>query len=189
MFIGFPLSIETKLPHERGPYTNLYVTSMFSALNRVFKRPYYLNQPQFMSSHSQVFYIIGVLKTSSIFPGKYLYQSLYFYKVARWRPATLVKKRIRHKQFLVNFAKSLKTSLYTAPPSDTSNNLFDCICFLDVDAVVGIGTVESNAILFTRQRDMIFDVTDPSSLYIKGYIKNFENHDEKRTNTFLKFFE
>ena len=118
-----------------------------------------------------------------------IYRNLNFNKVAFWRPATLLKTRIRHKYFPVNFAKSLRTSFYRTPPSDASNNLLEYICFLDVDAIVGIGTVESNAILFTRQRDMIFDVTDPSSLYIKGYIKNFENHDEKRTNTFLKFFE
>ena len=73
--------------------------------------------------------------------------------------------------------------------SDSSYNFFECICSLDVDAVFGIGTVESNAIVFTRQKDMIFDVTDPSSIYIKGYIKNFENNDKKRTNTFLNFFE
>ena len=88
------------------------------------------------------------------------------------------KKRSRHRHFPVNFAKS----------SESSHNLFESICFLDVDAIFGIGTVESNAIVFTRQTDMIFDVTDPNRLYIKGYIKNFESNDEKRTNTFLNFF-
>ena len=50
------------------------------------------------------------------FTGKHLCQSLFFNKVAVLRPATLLKKRLCHKFFPVNFAKFLrKPSLQTAP--------------------------------------------------------------------------
>ena len=39
------------------------------------------------------------------FTGKHLYQSLFFSKVAGLRPATLLKKRLWHRCFLVKFMK------------------------------------------------------------------------------------
>ena len=44
------------------------------------------------------------------FKGKHLYQSLFFNKVAGHRPVTLLKKRLWHRCFSVNFAKFLRTS-------------------------------------------------------------------------------
>ena len=44
------------------------------------------------------------------FTGKHLCQSLFFNKV---RPATLLKKRLWHRCFLVNFAKFLRTHFLT----------------------------------------------------------------------------
>ena len=41
--------------------------------------------------------------------GFLLLQSLFFNKVAKLRPATLLKKRLWHRRFLVNFAKFLRT--------------------------------------------------------------------------------
>ena len=41
--------------------------------------------------------------------GKYLWQSLFFNKAACLRPATLLKKRLWHRCFSVNFAKFLRT--------------------------------------------------------------------------------
>ena len=42
------------------------------------------------------------------FTGKNLCQSLFFNKVGGLRPGTLLKKRLRHRFFPVNFAKFLK---------------------------------------------------------------------------------
>ena len=51
----------------------------------------------------------GVLRNFTKFTGKHLCQSLFFNKVAGLRPATLLKKRLRHRCFPVNFAKFLRT--------------------------------------------------------------------------------
>ena len=50
----------------------------------------------------------GALKNFTKFPGKPLCQSLFFNKLAVLRPATLLKKRLWHKFFPVNFAKFLR---------------------------------------------------------------------------------
>ena len=55
------------------------------------------------------------------FTGKYLCQSLFFNKVAGLRPATLLKKRLRHRYFPVNFAKFLRTPFLTRIPPVTAS--------------------------------------------------------------------
>ena len=54
---------------------------------------------------------IGVLKNFAKFTGKHLCQSLFFNKVTGLRPSTLLKKRLCHRCFPVNFAKFFKTTL------------------------------------------------------------------------------
>ena len=61
------------------------------------------------SSRPRVFCKIGVLKYFSKFTGKNLCQSVVFSKVAGLKPATLLKKRLWHRCFPVNFEKSLRT--------------------------------------------------------------------------------
>ena len=51
----------------------------------------------------------GVLRNFSKFTGKHLRQSLSFNKVAGLRPATLLKQRLRHRCFPMNFVKFLRT--------------------------------------------------------------------------------
>ena len=60
------------------------------------------------NSHPDVFCKKGVLRNFADFTGKHLCQSLFFKKVAG--PATLLKKRLWHRGFPVNFAKFLRTS-------------------------------------------------------------------------------
>ena len=62
------------------------------------------------SSRPEVFFEKRVLKNFAKFTGKHLCQSLFFKKVAGVRPATLLKKRLWHRCFPVNFAKFLITS-------------------------------------------------------------------------------
>ena len=57
----------------------------------------------FRSSHR-------VLRNFAKFIGKQLCQSLFINKVAGLRPATLLKKKLRHRCFPVNFAKFLGTT-------------------------------------------------------------------------------
>ena len=61
------------------------------------------------SSHQRCFIKTVVLKNFEKLTGKHLYQSLSFNKVEGLRPATLLKKRLWHMCFLVNFAKFLRT--------------------------------------------------------------------------------
>ena len=54
----------------------------------------------------------GVLINFARFTGKHLCQSLLFNKVAVLRPATLLKKRLWHRCFLVNFVKFSRTPFF-----------------------------------------------------------------------------
>ena len=61
------------------------------------------------SSHRRCSVKKGVLRNSAKFTGKHLYQSFFFNKVVDLRPETLLKKRLWHICFPVNFAKFLRT--------------------------------------------------------------------------------
>ena len=61
------------------------------------------------SSHQRCSIKKGVLRNFTKFTGKHLCQSLFFNKVAGLRPATLLKKRLWHRYFPVNFVKFLRT--------------------------------------------------------------------------------
>ena len=55
----------------------------------------------------------GVLRNFAKFTGKHLCQSLFFNKVAGPRPAALLKKRLWHSCFPLNFVKFLRTPFLT----------------------------------------------------------------------------
>ena len=57
----------------------------------------------------EVFCKKALLRNSTKFTGKHVWQSLFFNKVAGLRPATLLKKRLWHRCFPVNFVKFLRT--------------------------------------------------------------------------------
>ena len=63
------------------------------------------------SSRPDVFCEKGVLRNFAKFTGKHLCQGLFFNKVAP--PATVLKKRLWHRCFPVNFAKFLRASFFT----------------------------------------------------------------------------
>ena len=65
------------------------------------------------SSRLEVFCKKGVLRNFAKFTGKHLCQGLFFNIVAGLRPATLLKKRLWHRCFPVNFAKFLRTPFLT----------------------------------------------------------------------------
>ena len=62
------------------------------------------------SSHRRCSIEKGVLKNFAKFTENHLCQSLFFNKVEGLRPKTLLKKRLWHRCFLVNFAKFFRTS-------------------------------------------------------------------------------
>ena len=56
-----------------------------------------------------------VLKNFAKFTGKHLRLSHFLNKVARLRPATLLKMRLRHRSFPVNFVKFFRTDFFIEP--------------------------------------------------------------------------
>ena len=65
------------------------------------------------SSRPEGFCKKAILRNLTKFTGKHLCQSLFFNKVAGLRPATLLKKRLWHRCFPVNFVKFLRAPFYT----------------------------------------------------------------------------
>ena len=72
------------------------------------------------SSHRRCSIELGVVKILTKFTGKHLCQSLF--KVTGLRPATLLKKRLWHRCFHVNFVK-LRV-FYRTPPDDCFYNSY-----------------------------------------------------------------
>ena len=72
----------------------------------------------FRSCRPEVFCKKGVLRNFVKFTKKRLCQSLFFNKFAGLRPATLLKKRLLQRCFLVNFTKFLRTLFYRTPLDD-----------------------------------------------------------------------
>ena len=73
------------------------------------------SQHKYQKQSSEVSCKKGVLRNFATFTGKHLCQSHFFSKVAGpgLRPATLLKKRLRHSCFPVNFVKFLRAPLFT----------------------------------------------------------------------------
>ena len=64
----------------------------------------------YRSSHQKYSMKEGILRNFTKFTGKHLCQSLFLNKVAGLTPATLLKKRLWHRYFPVNFVKFLRTT-------------------------------------------------------------------------------
>ena len=69
----------------------------------------FLQETHSRNSHQRCSVEIGLLKNFTKFTGKHLGQSLFFNKFASLRSATLLKKRLWHRCFPVNFVKFLRT--------------------------------------------------------------------------------
>ena len=63
----------------------------------------------YRSSHQRCSIKKSVLRNLTKFTGKHLCQRIFFNKIAGLRPLTLLKKRLWHRCFPVNFAKFLRT--------------------------------------------------------------------------------
>ena len=78
----------------------------------------------FRSSHQWSSVKKGVLGNFAKFTGKPLCQSLFFNKVAGFRPEILLKKRLWHRRFPGNFAKFLRTPFFTEDLWTTASNFW-----------------------------------------------------------------
>ena len=63
-----------------------------------------------------MFFEKGILRNFAKFTGQNLCESLFFNEDAQLRPATLLKKRLWHRCFPVNFVKLLRTPFFTEQP-------------------------------------------------------------------------
>ena len=88
----------------------------FYTCNKEFSLEHWKCFPAFKSSHRRYSVRIGLLRNFAKFTGKHLYQSL--------RPATLLKMRVWHRCFPVNFAKFLRKPFYRTTPRDCIYALF-----------------------------------------------------------------
>ena len=80
------------------------ICEYLNSLQVIIDRRYYV--------YNVVFCEIGAFKNLAKFTGKHLWQSLFFNKVAGLMLVTLVKKRLWHKCFPVNFEKFLKITFF-----------------------------------------------------------------------------
>ena len=81
---------------------------MIICLSNFFQGKYDKMMTSIRSSYRRCSIKNGVLKNFTKFTGKHLCQSLFFNKVADLRPATLLKRRLYHRYFPVNFVKFFK---------------------------------------------------------------------------------
>ena len=112
--------IGTSLRHHIK-YSNLYYSSSqtcFHCLRSVLDFCSRSNTHRDRSSHRRCCIKKDVLRNFLKFSGKHLCQSLFFNKVAGLWPATLLKNRLWHKCFHVNFRKFLRNLFYRTPPDD-----------------------------------------------------------------------
>ena len=70
--------------------------------------------PSFRSSRSKMFCLIGSLKTFAKPTEIYMCPSLFFNKVVGLRPLALLRKRLRHRYFPMNFVKLFRTFILQA---------------------------------------------------------------------------
>ena len=75
------------------------------------------------SSHQKCSARKDVLRNFSKFTRKHLCQVLFYKKVAGLEPATLLKMRLWHRCFCINFAKFLKPPFHRTPLNDCSSTI------------------------------------------------------------------
>ena len=96
-----------------APNKNEYDKNVFRTLREDFKARGIEYSLPLENSFPEVFCRKGVLRNFAKFTGKHLCQSLFFNKVAGLRSVTLLKKRLWHRCFPVNFAKFLRIPFLT----------------------------------------------------------------------------
>ena len=94
---------------------SIFTISLFKWGQEAFLKIYFVRNHRTLgtyvnrSSHLRCFMEIGFLKNFTKFTGKHVSWSLFFNKVGGLRPVTLLKMRLWHRCFAVNFAKFLRT--------------------------------------------------------------------------------
>ena len=90
----------------------------------------------------------GILKNLRKFAGKQLWQSFFFNKVEGLRPAALLKKRLWHKCFPLNFVKLLRTPFL----QNTSGRLLLCFWFLSFHQNLKVCALKIRTIKYFQEK-------------------------------------
>ena len=145
-----------------------------------------------MTSSSATFYVIvlvksirpgvsckkGALKNFAKFAGKHLCQSIFFFKyICRLKPVTLLKKRLWHRCFPVNFAKLLRTTPFftehlwaTASVSQTKSQISrETAIWL----VLSIQSILYNSFLF---KNPLRSSISFKTFYLERVLSNEQHH-------------
>ena len=129
------------------------------------------------SSRPGVFCKKGVLRNFTKFTGKHLWQSLVFNEVSGLRPTTLLKKRLWHKCFLVNFVKFLTKPFFYRIPLVAASVTFSCY--------IQIGHIVKNFVGITEQTlSIITPISSPiwqDTLLSSQILSNIEEIKKKET--------
>ena len=117
------------------------------------RRPYLMNHDwRNRSSRTDVFCKKGVLRNFAKFIEKHLCQSLFFNKAAGLRPAILLKKRLWHSCFPVNFGKFLRTPFSQNTPGRLLLKLLEILH----EEARGLSRLDKNKALSEKQSLQIF---------------------------------
>ena len=93
-------------------FVNLYSTFDFYSFDFIVIRRVFVLRVLYRSSRPEVLCKKDFLRNFTKFTGKHLCQSLFLNKLAGLSPVTLLKKRLWHRCFPVNFVKFLRTPFY-----------------------------------------------------------------------------
>ena len=109
----------------------------------------------------------GVLRNFTKVTGKRLCQSLFFNKVAGLRPATLLKKRLWHRFFPVNFAKFLRTPFLQNTSGRLLLKVFSNITVEHISIKPGL-PIEKTETERSKSDPCFFDTRRASSRGVQG---------------------
>ena len=121
-------NLKENLPLSMNTYNEIYnwyvetsaITFLEKELCSSFSFAYFLIKV-FQKRRLEVFCKTGVHRNFAKFTGKRLCLSLLFNKTADW-PTTLLKKRLWHRCFPVNFSKFLRRGFLRTPPVAASRH-------------------------------------------------------------------
>ena len=130
------------------------------------------------------------LRNFGKFTGKHLCQSLLFNKGWGIRPATLLKKKLWHRCFPVNYAKFLRSTFHRTPPGLllSGNELQNLLKLLIQNSIIEIKKMRKRSKLVTESEYSLIRSSRPEVFCKKNVLRNFKKATGKHLwqSLFLK---
>ena len=110
------------------------------------------------------------------FTGKHLCQSLLFNKVWGIRPAMLLKKKLWHSCFPVNYAKFVRSTFHRTPPELllSGNELQNPLKLLFQNSIIEIKKMRKRSKLVTESEYSLIRSSRPEVFFKKSVLRNFK---------------